>query len=76
MTSVIVSFPAEGHQKTVVPIRPTVRGVCLGGIAASLLPRPGHRSPVDVAAGWRESLRDEGADAEMHCRQIAPRYWW
>jgi hypothetical protein len=46
------------------PIRPTAP-VAFGGLTADVLPRPGHRSPVDVAADRRESLRHEGA-GEMH----------
>ena len=51
-------------------------GVCPAVIPPVLLPRPGHRSPVKLAAGGREPVRDEGADAEVHCRQNAPLCWW
>jgi hypothetical protein len=39
-----------------------------GGLTAVALPRPGHRSPVDSAAGRRAPVRHEGADEESHCR--------
>jgi len=57
-------------------IRPTARGVCVGGLTAVALPRPGHRSPVDSIAGRRESRRVDGEHAAMHFRQFAPRYGW
>ena len=66
----------RGHQKTVDPIWPTARGSSVGGTAASVLPRPGHRSPVDSAAEWRGHAHDESADPEIHYLLVRPHCWW
>src|SRR6188472_4044936 len=66
-SAALVAAPL-GHQKTVDPIRPTALVSALAALPPSLLPRPGHRSPVDSAAGRRAPVRHEGANEETHCR--------
>jgi hypothetical protein len=44
----------EDKQKTVGPIRPTVRGLCESGRAAGQLPRGGRKSPAERGAIRRD----------------------
>src|SRR5207249_406586 len=56
----LVPRAARDKQKTVSPIRPTVRGSCvMSGLAALPLPRGGHRSPASGSAERRDQSPGE-----------------